>query len=156
MTIFNNGFVKIRTIDDEQVTFVVNVHRLKVYHKPISKQVFIQYLAHQSDLKLVFSIYKNNSEYLKKGSYFVSFASSWKCWFFYKWILWNIPDLIKFLKYFQNMFTSYAGIFTFCFNQKMKGNTFIIYLETYCIHSYKTYSSLFIRIFYHLFLSQEV
>ena len=38
VTIFYNGYVKIRTIDDEQATFVVNGHRLKVYHKPLSKQ----------------------------------------------------------------------------------------------------------------------
>ena len=53
ITIFYNGYVKISTIDDEQVTFVVNGHRLKLYHKPITKQEFIQGLAHQSDLELV-------------------------------------------------------------------------------------------------------
>ena len=53
ITIFYNGYVKISTIDDEQVTFVVNGHRLKVYHNPITKQEFIQALVHQSDLELV-------------------------------------------------------------------------------------------------------
>ena len=53
ITVFDNGSVKIGIIDDEQETFVVNGHRLKVYHKPITKQEFIQGLAHQSDLELV-------------------------------------------------------------------------------------------------------
>ena len=53
MTIFYNGFVKIRTIDEEQATFVVNGHWLKVYHKPISKQEFIHSTSHQSELELV-------------------------------------------------------------------------------------------------------
>ena len=41
VTVFDNGSVKIKTIDEEQTAFVVNGHRLKVYHKPISKQEFI-------------------------------------------------------------------------------------------------------------------
>ena len=41
VTVFYNGSVKIRTIDEEQTAFVVNGHRLKVYHKPLSKQEFI-------------------------------------------------------------------------------------------------------------------
>ena len=53
LTIFDNGSVKIRTIDDEQVTFVVNGHRLKVYHKPLSKQEFIRNMTQQSELELV-------------------------------------------------------------------------------------------------------
>ena len=53
VTIFDNGSVKIRTIDDEQVTFVVNGHRLKVYHKPLSKQEFIHNMTQKSELELV-------------------------------------------------------------------------------------------------------
>ena len=53
MTVFYNGSVKIRTIDEEQATFVVNGHRLKVYHKPISKQEFIHNMIQQSELELV-------------------------------------------------------------------------------------------------------
>ena len=50
MTVFDNGSVKIRTIDEEQAIFVVNGHQLKVYHKPLSKQEFIH---KQSELELV-------------------------------------------------------------------------------------------------------
>ena len=53
VTVFYNGSVKIRTIDDEQDTFVVTGHRLKVYHKPISKQEFIRNMSQQSELELV-------------------------------------------------------------------------------------------------------
>ena len=53
MTVFYNGSVKIRTIDEEQATFVVNGHRLKVYHKPLSKQEFIHNMIQQSELELV-------------------------------------------------------------------------------------------------------
>jgi hypothetical protein len=35
--IFDNGSIKIQTIDDEKVSFLVNGHRLKLYQKPKSK-----------------------------------------------------------------------------------------------------------------------
>ena len=53
MTIFSNVSVKIRTIDDEHVTFVVKRNLLKVYRKPMTKQEFIHGLTHQSYLDLV-------------------------------------------------------------------------------------------------------
>ena len=37
---FDNGAIKIGTIDDEEVTFLVNGHRLKLYHKPLSREEF--------------------------------------------------------------------------------------------------------------------
>ena len=33
---FDNGSVEIKTIDGSQISFVVNGHRLKLYHQPIS------------------------------------------------------------------------------------------------------------------------
>jgi hypothetical protein len=39
-TVYDNGSVKIKTIDENQTPFVVNGHRLKVYHKPLSKEDF--------------------------------------------------------------------------------------------------------------------
>ena len=42
VTSFVNGSVEINTIDDSQISFVVNGHRLRLYHQPISKQDFIQ------------------------------------------------------------------------------------------------------------------
>jgi len=36
-SIFNNGSVKIHTIDDENVSFLVNGHKIKLYKNPKSK-----------------------------------------------------------------------------------------------------------------------
>jgi hypothetical protein len=47
-TIFYNGSVRIKTIDDSQNSFVVNGHRLKVYNKPLSKDDFLQEIAKQT------------------------------------------------------------------------------------------------------------
>lgn len=43
-TIFDNGAVKMKTIDDEQINFLVNGHRLRLYHKPLTKEEFVKYL----------------------------------------------------------------------------------------------------------------
>jgi hypothetical protein len=52
-TVDENGVVKIKTIDDGQVSFVVNGHRLKFYHKPISKEDFPQVMSADKALALV-------------------------------------------------------------------------------------------------------
>ena len=38
VAVFDNGVVQKKKIDDGQVSFVVNGHRLKLYHMPISKE----------------------------------------------------------------------------------------------------------------------
>jgi hypothetical protein len=40
-TVFDNGSVKLTTIDDRQHSFVVNGHRLRLYHRPTSKDNFV-------------------------------------------------------------------------------------------------------------------
>ena len=50
---FDNGSVKIKTIDGTEVSFVVNGHRLKLYHQPTSKQDFIQNFLQQNEMELV-------------------------------------------------------------------------------------------------------
>jgi hypothetical protein len=40
-TVYENGAVKIKTMTMEKSPFVVNGHRLKFYHKPISKEDFL-------------------------------------------------------------------------------------------------------------------
>ena len=37
VTAFDNGSVKIKTIDGSEVSFVVNGHRLRIYYQPTSK-----------------------------------------------------------------------------------------------------------------------
>jgi hypothetical protein len=39
--VLGNGAVKIKTIDEEDISFLVNGHRLKVYTKPMSREDFI-------------------------------------------------------------------------------------------------------------------
>jgi hypothetical protein len=53
VNVYGNGAVKIKTIDDEQVSFVVNGHRLKFYHKPMSKEDFLQFMSTDKELALV-------------------------------------------------------------------------------------------------------
>jgi hypothetical protein len=52
-TVYENGLVKIKTIDADQTSFVVNGHRLKVYHKPLSKEYFIKHVLQSSEMQLV-------------------------------------------------------------------------------------------------------
>ena len=54
--IFDNGAVKIRTIDEQKVPLLVNGHRLKVYHKPLSKQEFVKIFEDNINMKLVIKI----------------------------------------------------------------------------------------------------
>ena len=39
--VFDNGIVRLITIDDTHASFVANGHRLRLYHHPISKDVMI-------------------------------------------------------------------------------------------------------------------
>ena len=50
--VFDNGVVQIRTIDEEKVPLLVNGHRLKVYHKPLSREDFIKIFQDNIDMKL--------------------------------------------------------------------------------------------------------
>lgn len=51
--VYDNGAIKIKTIDDGQVCFVVNGHRLKFYHKTISREDFLQVMSADKALALV-------------------------------------------------------------------------------------------------------
>ena len=53
ITAFDNGSVEIKTIDGSQISFVVNGHRLRLYHQPISKQDFVQNSLQQKEMELV-------------------------------------------------------------------------------------------------------
>ena len=50
---FDNGSVKIKTIDGSQISFVVNGNRFRLYHQPTSKQDFIQNVLQQNEMELV-------------------------------------------------------------------------------------------------------
>ena len=53
VTAFDNGSVKIKTIDGSEASFVVNGHRLRIYYQPTSKQDFIQNVLQQNEMELV-------------------------------------------------------------------------------------------------------
>ena len=53
VTTFDNGSVKIKTIDGSQIFFLVNGHRLRLYHQSTSKQDCIQNVFQQNEMELV-------------------------------------------------------------------------------------------------------
>ena len=53
VTTFDNGSVEINTIDDSQTSFVINGHRLRLYHQPISRQDFVKNVLQQKEMELV-------------------------------------------------------------------------------------------------------
>jgi len=52
-TVYDNGAVRIKTIDENQTSLVVNGHRLKVYHKPLSKEDFVKNVLQTTKMQLV-------------------------------------------------------------------------------------------------------
>ena len=52
VTTFDNGLVKIKTIDSSEISFVVNGHRLRLYHQSTSKQDFIENILQQNEMEL--------------------------------------------------------------------------------------------------------
>ena len=51
--VFDNGTVRLVTIDDTCTSFIVNGHRLRLYHRPASKDDFIKQLSEKSSLKVI-------------------------------------------------------------------------------------------------------
>ena len=47
VSVLGNGAVKIKTIDEQDVSFLVNGHRLKSYIKPVSREDFIYKISKQ-------------------------------------------------------------------------------------------------------------
>jgi hypothetical protein len=43
-TIYDNGSIKIKTIDEQQTPLLVNGHQLRVYNKPLSKEEFLTHI----------------------------------------------------------------------------------------------------------------
>eukprot|EP00253_Pinus_taeda_P005775 PITA_05775 len=51
--VFSNGAVRIKTIDEYQTPVIVNGHRLKIYHKPLSKEEFVKIFQDNFAIRLV-------------------------------------------------------------------------------------------------------
>ena len=50
--VFDNGTVRLVTIDENRVPLFANGHRLRLYHKSISKDAFISQIAADPDYQL--------------------------------------------------------------------------------------------------------
>ena len=50
---FDNGYVQIKTIDDGNITFLLNGHRLNLYQKPQSKEEFVEEIVKKKELEMV-------------------------------------------------------------------------------------------------------
>ena len=53
VTAFDNGSVEIKTIDGSQISFVVNGHRLRLYHQPTSKHDLIHNGLQHNEMEFV-------------------------------------------------------------------------------------------------------
>ena len=51
--VFDNETVRLVTIDDTRASFIINGHRLRLYHRSTSKDAFIKQLSEKSDLKVI-------------------------------------------------------------------------------------------------------
>ena len=52
-TIFDNGIVRLVTIDDTRASFIANGNLLRLYHRLSSKDAFIKHISEKSGLKVV-------------------------------------------------------------------------------------------------------
>jgi hypothetical protein len=51
--IFDNGTVKLTTIDDSQISLLVNGHRLRLYHQPLSKDSFLSHVISKPGFEII-------------------------------------------------------------------------------------------------------
>ena len=51
--VFDNGTFRLSTIDENHTSFLVNGHRLKLYHHPASKDAFVKNISAVSDLMVI-------------------------------------------------------------------------------------------------------
>jgi hypothetical protein len=51
--VFDNGSVRLKTIDESGVSFVINGHRLKLYNKPISWNDFISQFSQEEEIAVL-------------------------------------------------------------------------------------------------------
>ena len=50
---FYNAEIRIRTLDEDHISFVVNGHRIRLYHNPQTKEQFLHDILQQSEIKVV-------------------------------------------------------------------------------------------------------
>ena len=52
-TVYDNGSIKIKTIDEQQTLLLVNGHRLRVYNKALSKEEFLTHILQNLDMQMI-------------------------------------------------------------------------------------------------------
>ena len=52
-TVFDNGAVKLTTIDDSHTPLLTNGHWLRLYHRPTSRDSFIKHLVVNFDFEII-------------------------------------------------------------------------------------------------------
>jgi hypothetical protein len=52
-TVFDNGTVKLTTIDGSQTSLFSNGHHLWLYHQPLSKDSFVSHIVSYSNFEIV-------------------------------------------------------------------------------------------------------
>ena len=53
LIVFDNGSVRVKTIDDVNFTFLVNGQRLKLYQKPQSKEEVVEEIVKKKEMEMV-------------------------------------------------------------------------------------------------------
>jgi hypothetical protein len=52
-TIYDNGSIRIKTIDEHQTPLLVNGHQLRIYNKPLSKEEFLTRVLQNLDMQVI-------------------------------------------------------------------------------------------------------
>jgi hypothetical protein len=52
-TVYDNGSIRINTIDEQKMPLLVNGHRLRIYNKPPSKEEFLTRILQNSDMQVI-------------------------------------------------------------------------------------------------------
>ena len=52
-TVYGNGLIRIKTIDEQHTPLLVNGHCLRIYNKPLSKEKFLTRILQNSDMQVI-------------------------------------------------------------------------------------------------------
>jgi hypothetical protein len=52
-TVYDNGSIRIKTIDEQETPLLVNGHWLRIYNKPLSREEFLTRILQNSDMQVI-------------------------------------------------------------------------------------------------------
>ena len=64
--VFDNGIVRVVTIDHTHASFIINGHHLRLYHHPTSRDAFIKHLSDKYGLKVISAENSSSAPFLYK------------------------------------------------------------------------------------------